>query len=87
MNNVSNSVRIAHDLTVHGEAWKMGGSAQWCVLSDARVGARSGQGRVRPSVTAYRRAAAAAPAPCASDWSCACSKLLERHYWSYACSK
>ena len=37
VNNVSNNVRITHDLTVHGEAWKMGGSAQWRVLSDARV--------------------------------------------------
>ena len=37
VNNVAENVRIAHDLTVHGEAWKMGGSTQWRVLSDARV--------------------------------------------------
>ena len=37
VNNVAENVRIANDLTVHGEAWKMGGSAQWRVLSDERV--------------------------------------------------
>ena len=37
VNNVAENVRIANDLTVHGEAWKMGGSAQWRVLSDDRV--------------------------------------------------
>ena len=30
-------VRVKNDLKVHGEAWKLGGSAQWRVLSDARV--------------------------------------------------
>ena len=34
---MAENVRIANDLTVHGEAWKLGGSAQWRVLSDARV--------------------------------------------------
>ena len=32
--SVAENVRIANDLTVHGEAWKLGGSAQWRVLSD-----------------------------------------------------
>ena len=30
-------VRVLHDLCVHGEAWKLGGSPHWRVLSDARV--------------------------------------------------
>ena len=34
---LQDSVRVVHDLCVHGEAWKAGGSTQWRVLSDARV--------------------------------------------------
>ena len=34
---VVDGLRVMHDLCVHGEAWKLGGSSQWRVLSDARV--------------------------------------------------
>ena len=32
-----NDLRVLQDLVVHGEAWKLGGSTQWRVLSDERV--------------------------------------------------
>ena len=31
------NLRVLQDLVVHGEAWKLGGSPQWRVLSDERV--------------------------------------------------
>ena len=34
---VFGNLRVLEDLCVHGEAWKLGGSPNWRVLSDARA--------------------------------------------------
>ena len=55
-------VRVLHDLCVHGEAWKLGGSPHWRVLSDARVKrvlgpfAPGGEtlGKLKPRVFRYK---------------------------------